>query len=176
MTMEQMGQVRVAFSVIGLFALLARCGVGADQGGTPIRPSIVEPQLAGFHADTLSGIDAIVEQGIADGVMSGAVVLVARHGRIAWLKAYGLRCIEPEPVEMTIDTLFDLASITKPVATGTSIMQLVESGQLDLDEAVVEYIPEFAVNGKEHVTVAELLRTDPRQLAQGLRRRPVNRL
>jgi CubicO group peptidase (beta-lactamase class C family) len=154
--MAKIRRVHLTLSmIVSLCALTARCAIGADRG--PSRLPVVEPQQAGFEADTLSGIDAIVEQGIADGEMPGAVVLVARHGQVAWLKAYGLRCVEPEPVEMTTDTVFDLASITKPVATGTSIVQLVEAGQLDLDRAVAEYIPEFAANGKEHVTVAQLL-------------------
>jgi CubicO group peptidase (beta-lactamase class C family) len=156
MARTQRGYVAL-LTVSCLLAPQVRCAIGADQGPTPARLAIVEPQQAGFDFEKLAEIDPLVEQGIANGEMSGAVVLIARHGRVAWLKAYGLRCIEPEPVVMTTDTLFDLASITKPVATGTSIMQLVESGRLDLDKAVVDYIPEFAANGKEHVTVADLL-------------------
>ena len=58
---------------------------------------------------------------------------------------------------MTTDTVFDLASLTKPIATATSVMRLVQDGKIDLDERVATYLPEFGNHGKEEITVRQLL-------------------
>jgi CubicO group peptidase (beta-lactamase class C family) len=76
---------------------------------------------------------------------------------LALLKAYGHREIVPSPVPMTVDTVFDMASITKPVATATSIMVLLERGQLRLRDRVADHLPEFGQRGKETITVLQLL-------------------
>ncbi len=65
--------------------------------------------------------------------------------------------VEPEKVPMTTDTVFDMASLTKPVATATSVMILIERGQLRLQDKVAKFFPEFAANGKENVTIEQLL-------------------
>jgi len=117
----------------------------------------VQPPEAGFDAEKLSSMDALITAGIDEKKMPGCVLCVGRKGKIAWLKAYGNKRVEPEPVPMTIDTVFDLASITKPVATATSIMLLVERGKLSLSDKVSTLIPEFAVNGKQDITIRELL-------------------
>ncbi len=147
--------LRDAFRKLILIAIAAASKpVAAD---TPPRLPVVAPAEAGLSADVLAEIDEVVAAGIADGEMPGAVVLIARHGRIAWLRAYGDRIVEPQRAEMTTDAVFDLASITKPVATATSVMLLVESGRVGLEDRVGLHIPEFANNGKDDVTVAQLL-------------------
>src|SRR5436190_5626733 len=73
------------------------------------------------------------------------------------LKAYGNKQVQPSELPMTIDTVFDMASITKPVATATSVMLLVERGQLKLGQRVSSIIPEFAANEKEPITIFDLL-------------------
>jgi uncharacterized protein YbbC (DUF1343 family) len=83
--------------------------------------------------------------------------LVARKGRVVYRKAFGLRAIEPRRQQMTADTIFDMASLTKVMATATSIMILVERGQVSLADAVARYIPEFGRAGKERVTIEQLL-------------------
>jgi len=110
-----------------------------------------------FTRENASAIDQIVEQGIADGQMSGAVVLVANKDQILFEKAYGNRLIEQTSEPMTIDTLFDLASITKPVATATSLMHLVQQKKIDVNRPVSQYLPEFKGNGKESILISELL-------------------
>ena len=102
-------------------------------------------------------IDQAVERSMDEGNMAGCVVLVGRRAGIVFEKAYGNRSVEPEKEEMTTDTVFDMASLTKPVATATSVMILVERGKLRLDDKVAKFIPEFAANGKEDVTVEQLL-------------------
>src|SRR5437762_10147545 len=89
--------------------------------------------------------------------MWGCVVCVGRHGKILMLKAYGNKQLQPSKLPMMTDTVFDMASITKPVATATSIMLLVERGQLKLGQRVTSIIPEFAANEKESITIFDLL-------------------
>jgi uncharacterized protein YbbC (DUF1343 family)/CubicO group peptidase (beta-lactamase class C family) len=114
---------------------------------------------AGMSADRLSLIDEVVMESIAKKECPGAVVLVGRHGKIVFRKAYGHRAVLPALEPMTLDTVFDLASLTKVVATATSIMALVEDGKVRLQERVARYIPEFASGGgaRDQVTVEELL-------------------
>jgi CubicO group peptidase (beta-lactamase class C family) len=94
----------------------------ASTKAAPPKLAHAPPEQAGMSARKLDEIDAAVAAGIAEGQMPGCVVLVARQGKTVFLKAYGHRCLEPEAVEMTTDTLFDLASLTKPIATATSVM------------------------------------------------------
>lgn len=89
--------------------------------------------------------------------LPGCVVLIGRHGRIVHREAYGNRQLEPTVEPMTVDTVFDIASLTKPIATSTSIMQLVERGDLRLRDKVSDYLPEFARHGKEEATVEQLM-------------------
>ena len=115
------------------------------------------PESVGMSGQRLAVIDSIVEDGLRRGQMPGAVVMVGCRSRVVFLKAYGHRQLKPQAVPMTVDTVFDMASITKPVATATSVMQLVEQGRVDLTKPVAEYLPEFAANGKDQVTVYQLL-------------------
>ncbi len=123
----------------------------------PHRLPHVAPADAGLSADKLQQIDAIVQEGLDQKKMPGCVVLVGRRDKIVLLKAYGNKRLEPTTEPMTTDTVFDLASLTKPIATATSVMILVDQGNLELDEPVATYLPEFATNGKEKVTVRQLL-------------------
>lgn len=111
----------------------------------------------GLPDDLVERIRPLIEQGIAAEKLPGCVVCVGRQGRIVLLEAFGNKQVVPEPVPMTTDTVFDLASLTKPVATATSIMKLIESGQLRLGTRVVDLIPEFGAHGKEAITIQDLL-------------------
>jgi uncharacterized protein YbbC (DUF1343 family)/CubicO group peptidase (beta-lactamase class C family) len=115
------------------------------------------PESAGMDSRQLSRIDEVVAEAIAQKRMPGCVVCIGRRGRIVFLKSYGQRQLHPTELPMTADTVFDMASITKPVATATSVMLLVERGQLRLGQKVSEVIPEFAGNGKDSITVRDLL-------------------
>lgn len=117
----------------------------------------VAPESLGMSSARLSHIDGIVGDGLKREEMCGCVVLVGRRGGIVFEKAYGDRQVLPEREAMTLDTVFDLASLTKPIATGTSLMTLVEEGKVRIEDPVAKYLPEFAVNGKEEVTVLQLL-------------------
>jgi uncharacterized protein YbbC (DUF1343 family)/CubicO group peptidase (beta-lactamase class C family) len=106
---------------------------------------------------SLGVLDSIVQEAIRDEQIPGAVVLVGHDGQVIYRKAFGERALEPRREPMTVDTIFDLASLTKVVATTTAVMQLVQKGQIRVNEPVAKYLPEFAENGKEEITVRELL-------------------
>lgn len=119
----------------------------------PISP----PPAVGMSAERLARMDQVVQAAIEKKELPGAVVLVARHGRIAWRKAYGSRAVEPQREAMTADTIFDLASLTKIVATTTSIMILIEQGKVRLSDPVVTFIPEMKGGGRDAITIEQLL-------------------
>ena len=104
----------------------------------------------------LPAVDAAIEEAIHDGI-PGAVLLVGHNGQVIYRKAYGNRALEPRREAMTLDTIFDLASLTKVIATTTAVMQLVEQGKVRMNDPVAKYLPEFAQNGKEDITVRQLL-------------------
>ena len=105
----------------------------------------------------LQRVDAIVEEGIAEGKMPGCVLCVGDSKQLLFFKAYGNRQTQPDIQPMTVDTVFDMASITKPVATGMAIMQLIDRGKLRLGDRVVDFFPDFGVEGKDAITVRDLL-------------------
>jgi uncharacterized protein YbbC (DUF1343 family)/CubicO group peptidase (beta-lactamase class C family) len=105
----------------------------------------------------LSNVDAIIQQAIGDGNIPGAVLVVGHNGKVVYRKAYGFRSLEPRRVPMTLDTIFDLASLTKVVATTTAVMQLIELGKVRLNDPLAKYLPDFAQNGKDDITVRQLL-------------------
>ncbi len=146
---------RLRSSVPALLTCLLLAGTSL-RAETPKLPR-TEPESVGMSAAKLAEIDSVVAEEIEKGAFPGCVVAVGRHGKLALLKAYGHRQLEPTKVPMAIDTLFDLASVTKPVATATSVMILVDQGKIKLDEPVANYVPEFGQNGKDKITVFQLL-------------------
>jgi uncharacterized protein YbbC (DUF1343 family) len=102
-------------------------------------------------------VDAIVEKAVAEGNIPGAVLLVGHNGKVIHRKAFGSRSIEPAREAMTVDTIFDLASLTKCIATATSVMKLVEDGRIRLGDSVATYLPDFAQNGKKDITIRDLM-------------------
>ena len=87
----------------------------------------------------------------------GAVVLVGHEGQVVYRQAFGERSLVPVRRPMAVDTIFDLASMTKVIATTTAVMQLVEQGKIELSAPVSDYWPEFKENGKDLVTIRELM-------------------
>jgi len=104
-----------------------------------------------------SNIDTIMNTAVARGTIPGGVVLIGHSGKVVYRKAYGMRSLEPVKEVMTVDTIFDLASLTKCIAAATSVMKLVQEGKVRLNDPVAAYLPEFAKNGKGDITVRELL-------------------
>jgi uncharacterized protein YbbC (DUF1343 family)/CubicO group peptidase (beta-lactamase class C family) len=130
---------------------------------TPPTPRLAHPPVSEKPPLTLaldprlSRIDAVARQAIASGGFPGAVILVGHRGKIAYRHAFGYRSLLPQRRRMTTDTIFDLASLTKVIATTTAIMQLVDEGRLRLDDPVGKYWPAFNHNGKRRITIRHLL-------------------
>jgi CubicO group peptidase (beta-lactamase class C family) len=102
-----------------------------------------------------TAIDALVQAALDEGKMPGCVVVVGRHDEVLFEKAYGARSVVPQPTAMTTETVFDIASLTKPVSTATSIMILADRGKIDLDARASRYVPELV--GLPPFTVRQLL-------------------
>jgi uncharacterized protein YbbC (DUF1343 family)/CubicO group peptidase (beta-lactamase class C family) len=109
------------------------------------------------HASRFDRIDAVMAPALAREDLPGAVILVVHRDRVVFRKSYGLRSKLPTLVPMTAETVFDLASLTKPIATATSILCLIEQGRLQFNDRVARHLPTFGQNGKEQITVEQLL-------------------
>ncbi len=132
-----------------MVALLALAGCGVGYAATDAAPVA--------DAGAFSSVDAIMRDAVAQGTIPGGVVLVGHDGQVVYRKAFGMRSLEPMREAMTVDTIFDIASMTKCIATATAVMQLEQEGKLRLNDPVATYLPEFAANGKENITIRELL-------------------
>jgi CubicO group peptidase (beta-lactamase class C family) len=126
-------------TVIALAFIAVSAAAGLGQGLPAAKPSDV-----GMSAERLALLDTLMVEALARKDFPGAVLLVAHKGKTVWRKAYGLSQWVPENQPMSADMIFDLASVTKPVATATSIMILVEQGRLRLLDKVKGYVPDFA--------------------------------
>ena len=118
---------------------------------------VAMPQTVGMSAAKLNQIDALVNKDIAEKKLPGAVIIVGHKGKIVYRKAFGNRSLVPAVEKMTVDTIFDVASLTKPVATATSIMILVEQGKLRLNDTVGKFIPDIDDPEAKKVTIQQLL-------------------
>ncbi|MGC2237717.1 MAG: exo-beta-N-acetylmuramidase NamZ domain-containing protein [Pyrinomonadaceae bacterium] len=137
----------IIFSFCLIFAAFA------NAQGLPV----ALPQTVGMSAEKLNQIDALIEKDILDKKLPGAVVLVGHKGKIVFRKAYGNRSLVPTVEKMTVDTIFDVASLTKVVATTTSVMILVERGQIRLSDTIGKFIPEIEDENAKRVTIQQLL-------------------
>lgn len=118
---------------------------------------LAKPETEAVSSVALARMDSVINDEIGKHRLPGAVVLVGRKGRLIWQKTYGARAVDPAREVMTPDTIFDLASLTKVVATATSIMILVERGKVRLNDAVSVYIPELKGEGRDGITIEQLL-------------------
>jgi uncharacterized protein YbbC (DUF1343 family)/CubicO group peptidase (beta-lactamase class C family) len=110
-----------------------------------------------LRKEQFAPISAIVKKEIRKGNIPGAVVIIGTREKVLYRRAFGNRALKPRILPMKIETVFDLASLTKVVATTTAVMKLSEDGKLNLDDPVFRYWPEFKSNGKEDITVRDLL-------------------
>jgi uncharacterized protein YbbC (DUF1343 family)/CubicO group peptidase (beta-lactamase class C family) len=114
---------------------------------------------ASLHAQSFTGaaaVDQAINQAIEQGRIPGAVLLIGHDGQVIYRKAYGKRALLPRPEDMTLDTIFDCASLTKVIATTSSVMKLFEQGKFRLNDKITDYIPEFQ-GGKSDITIRNLL-------------------
>ena len=136
----------------GVFALAA-----ALLSAPAMTASQDRARTPGIDARKFEAFDALIQEEISQKRLPGAVVLVGVADRIVYQKAFGHRALVPAPEPMTVDTIFDLASLTKVVATTTSVMMLVEQGKLRLVDRVSTFIPGFERYGKAGITIRHLL-------------------
>jgi len=116
------------------------------------------PSAVGMSASRLATINRVVERGIKAGGYPGASVVVGRKGAVVWQKGFGHLGWTSDAASVTADSsIYDLASLTKVVGTTTALMILFDEGKVHLDDQVVKFIPEFTGDGKETVTIRQLL-------------------
>lgn len=143
------------WSFVCALILLSTDSTQAEDALKPL--PMTKPETVGLNAKSLTGIDRLITQAIARRQMPGAVVLVLRKGQIAYHKAFGTHRFDPKSPKVTKDTIFDLASLTKPIATGTSIMILLQQGKLRLNDRVSRFLPEFKAPEQSRITIRHLL-------------------
>ena len=143
----------ILVAIVCVFAAAA-LGLAAQ---TPPGPPASASTMAGFDLPRLARMDDVIAEAIAAKKLPGAVVVVGRGDTVVWRKAYGSRALVPAVEPMTLDTIFDMASLTKVVATTPAVMQLIEDGKIRLTDPVAQFIPEFGKYGKDRVTVRDLL-------------------
>ncbi len=119
--------------------------------------SIAQEKILPLDEVFFKSIEEIIIKSIHYGKIPGVVLFIGNQEKILYRGAFGNRALIPKKLPMTIDTIFDLASLTKVVATTTAVMQLVEKGRLSLEDPVYRYWPEFKNNGKEAITIRHLL-------------------
>src|SRR5438067_1083620 len=102
-----------------------------------------------------AALDAAITEAVAQNKIPGAVLVIGHEGGVVYRKAYGHRALVPREEPMTADTVFDCASLTKVVATTTSLMKLFEEGRFRLNDKITDYIPEFQ-GGKSDITIRNL--------------------
>ncbi len=138
-----------SLALVGLVLLMTGC-----RSGSPPPPSLSLDQA--FFTDKLAEIDLAIEEAIEQEKCPGGVLWIERDGAV-YAKPFGKRALVPEAEPMTLDTVFDLASLTKVLACTPAVMLLVEEGKIDLDAPVARYLPRFAAHGKETITIRQLL-------------------
>ncbi|HOB97253.1 MAG TPA: DUF1343 domain-containing protein [Verrucomicrobiota bacterium] len=143
----------LVLGLVAAFILVIPSGCRTDR---PEPKAPAAKLAAAFDASKLAEMDAAIEAAIADKRCPGGVLWLERNG-VAYRKAYGRRAVFPSDEAMTEDTIFDAASLTKVMACTPAVMRLVEKGRLQLDAPVSNYLPEFKGDGKEAITVRQLL-------------------
>ena len=131
----------------------------ASWRGRALSPLESDPARVGMDGSALEELDRYVRQSIADSVAPGVALAVGRRGRLVRLRGYGRLDWDRASAEVTPYSIYDVASLTKVVATTTAIMLLAEEGLIDLDAPVVRYLPDFALTDdrKARVTIRDLL-------------------
>jgi uncharacterized protein YbbC (DUF1343 family)/CubicO group peptidase (beta-lactamase class C family) len=143
-------QIAVVLVAAGLLGVLRPPGSGSLAAQTA---KAADP----VNTRKLDAIETLVREDIAQKRLPGAVVLVGLRNRVLYQKAIGDRATLPGREPMTLDTIFDVASLTKVVATTTSVMLLVEEGRIRLSDRVSTFVPGFERYGKRDITIRHLL-------------------
>ena len=148
-------------AVIFSFGLIACDQTKQPDPGKAAKSANLEEKVhsafIGVDDPRFAPVEVAVQEEIKAGHIPGAVILVGHQGRVVYRRAFGQRSLEPERQPMTLDTVFDLASLTKVVATTTAVMQLWDRGLLTISDPVIKYWLEFGHNGKNSISLWQLL-------------------
>lgn len=155
-----------AQALFGAFSIRGKLPVTASEkfkGGTGIVTESLQrlgyglPEEVGMSAEKLKKVDGIVEEAIAAGATPGAVVLVARQGKVVFQKAYGRHTYDKNARPTQTDDILDLASITKIASATVSLMKLQEESKFNVQDPVEKYLPEFKGTNKEGIPLIDML-------------------
>ena len=122
----------------------------------PAAIALLNPQLSLGRQLAYPQIDVEIDNAVTSGLIPGAVLLIGRNGDVLYRKAYGSKALLPTREPMTVDTIFDAASLTKVIATTSCVMKLFDAGKIRLDDPVTKYLPEFQ-GGKSDITIRNLM-------------------
>ncbi len=146
------------------YAAFAEDGVARDGvvSRLAVKPKTLrngKPEEVGISPERLGRVGKLLRREVGENskVAPGAVLLVARKGIVVLHEPFGFHRLTPAKEPMDVNHVFGLASITKPVVTAISLMILLEEGYLRLDDKIAKFIPEFGCNGKEEITVRQVL-------------------
>lgn len=147
--------LKFRLAIFGAILLLTLSSFAADPQGKKTKPKA--KTSAAKESANFGPVDSLVQKQVDDLAITGAVLLVGHNGHVVHRKAFGFRALSPRREPMTVDTIFDLASLTKVVATTPSVMRLVQYGQVRLEDPLSHYIPDFGMNGKESISIRQLM-------------------
>ncbi len=142
-------------------ALLVLAGLlllpAAAPGAPPLTLTLAEPAAAGMSAARLEAIEDLLREAVRDRRLPGAVMLVARQGKMVFWRAVGDRALVPERRPMNLTTIFDVASLTKVVVTTPLVLQYLEEGRVRLEDPLARHLPEFRGHPAGRATIRQLL-------------------
>lgn len=153
-----MNKKSIVFALLGI----AACAQAVSTGVRPAR-HVIAPEVASalraaeLNPELAPELDSIIAAAIADHAAPGVAVAVSRNGHLAYLRGYGRLDWDSSAATVNDSSIYDMASLTKVVATTTALMMLEESGQLDIDRTVSSYLPELNSPEKTGITVRQLL-------------------
>ena len=130
-------------------------GSGVDIPQTQLRRD--DPAVAGFDPEDLQRVDGIVNSAIADSAFPGAQLAIIKDGLLVYDRSFGSLTYAPDSPPVGEGTMYDLASLTKVIATTSAVMKLLDSGKIALDDPVAKYIPRFDAGEKAALTIRHLL-------------------
>jgi beta-N-acetylhexosaminidase len=142
---------RLPVTIPGLFPY----GSGVTLAHDALRED--SPAAAGFERARLRAVDRVIKDAIRDSVFPGAQVAIVKDGVLALNRAYGTHTYELASRDVSPETIYDLASLTKVIATTTAVMKLHDEGKLSLDDQVAKYVPQFSTSPKSRITLRHLL-------------------
>lgn len=148
---EEPAKGKLPIAIPGVY----KYGDGVEYPKATLREGM--PEEVGFSSKELRKVDDVVNAAVKDSSFPGAVLLVAKDGVVVHKKAYGSYDYTLYSKQVDVNTMYDLASVTKVISTTSAIMRLVDEGKLSLNDPITKYIPQFGQNGKEKITIYNLM-------------------